>query len=106
MATYTVRFLPSNVTVQADPARYPYGRHAAAGSLLDIALAHGVDVEHACGGAGVCGTCLVHVESGMANLSEPTDEELDTIEKQPANTPASRLACQAVVGGDVTVRLP
>lgn len=105
MANHRVTFLPSNVTVKADPARYPYGRHGAPGSLLDVALAHGVDIEHACGGAGVCGTCTVRVESGMENLSEPAEEELDTIEKQPDNAPNSRLACQAVVKGEVTVRL-
>ncbi|KPK78949.1 MAG: hypothetical protein AMJ81_14235 [Phycisphaerae bacterium SM23_33] len=106
MATYKVTFLPSGVTVAADPARYPYGRHAEPGSLLDIALSHGVEMEHACGGAGVCGTCRVLVESGMQNLSEPTEDELDTIEKQPDNAANSRLACQAVVKGDVTVRIP
>ena len=41
----------------------------------------------------------------MKNLSDPTEDELDTIEQQPGNAPNSRLACQAVVRGDVTVRI-
>jgi 2Fe-2S ferredoxin len=105
MPTHKVTFEPAGVTVQADPARYPYGSHGEPGSVLDIALSHGVEIEHACGGAGVCGTCHVLVVAGMEDLSEPDDDELDTIERQPDNTPDSRLACRAVVRGDVTVRV-
>ncbi len=106
MATHKLTFQPSGVTVEADPAHYPFGRDGEPGSILDIALSHGVDIDHACAGAGVCGTCHVIVVDGMANLSEATDDELDTVEQQAGNTPESRLACQAVVNGDVTVRLP
>jgi len=106
MAKYKVTFLPANVTVEADPGEYPYGGHGQPGSLLDIALGKGVQINFACGGSGVCGTCHVIVEAGAENLSEATDDELDTVELQPGNTTQSRLACQAVVGGDVTVRIP
>ena len=106
MATYKITFQPSGVVADVDPAQYPFGRDGEPGSILDIALAHGVEIEHACGGAGVCGTCHVIVVEGMDRLSEATDDELDTVEQQPGNTPQSRLACQAVVHGDVTVRIP
>jgi len=106
MAVYKVTFLPNNVTVEVDPAEYPFGRHGQPGSVMDVALAHGIDLEGACGGAGVCGNCMVTVEAGMENLSEPADDELDTVECQQGNNPNSRLACQAVVRGDVTIRLP
>jgi 2Fe-2S ferredoxin len=92
--------------VEADPQRYPYGSHGAPGSLLDIALGAGVHIEHACGGVGACGTCHVIVERGAGGLSEPSEQELDLIDVAPGNTPDSRLACMAVVGGDVTVRIP
>ena len=105
MATCRVTFEPAGATVEADDAHYPYGPHGEPGSLLDIALSHGVEIPHACGGSGVCGTCLVTVVAGAENLSAPDDDELDTIERQPDNTPASRLACRAVVRGDVTVRI-
>jgi len=42
----------------------------------------------------------------MNNLSEADEDELDSVEKAPGNTPDSRLACQAVVVGDVTVTIP
>ena len=106
MARYNVTFEPAGVTVQVDPAEYPYGHHGRPGSLLDIALAHGVEIEHTCGGVGACSTCHVIVQSGWENLSEAADEELDRVELAPGNTVRSRLACQAVVGGDVTVRVP
>jgi ferredoxin, 2Fe-2S len=106
MATYTVRFEPAGVAVRVDPAAYPYGHHGLPGSVLDIALAHGVDIEHTCGGVGACSTCHVIVEDGGDNLSQAADEELDRVELAPGNTVRSRLACQAVVRGDVTVRVP
>lgn len=106
MAKHKVTFLPAGVTVEVDPSEFPLGSHGAPGSLLDVALANAVHVEHACGGAGACGTCHVIVQAGAENLSEPTDDELDRVELAPGNTPDSRLACTAVVGGDVTVRIP
>ena len=106
MSTYKVTFLPSGTVVQADPSRYPYGSHGRAGSILDIALANGVDIEHACGGVGVCSTCHVIVKAGMENLSPAEDAELDRVDMAPGCTVNSRLACQAVVRGDVTVQIP
>ncbi len=106
MAKYTVTFNPGGVTIEVDPSLYPYGKHGEAGSLLDVALASGVHIEHACGGVGVCATCHVIVQDGQENLSDPTDDELDCVEKAPENTPASRLACKAIVQGDVTVTIP
>ena len=102
---HKVTFLPDGVTVEVLPEHYPYGRTGVPGSILDIALSHGVHIDNACGGAGVCGTCMVEIVEGMDHLSECTEDELDTIERQPDNTRQSRLACQAVVGGDVAVRV-
>jgi len=106
MPTHKITFLPAGVTVEVDPARSPYGHHGLPGSVMDIALAHGVSIEHACGGVGVCATCHVIVASGMENLSAATDDELDRVDYAPNATPQSRLACLAVVHGDVTVRIP
>lgn len=106
MPTYRVTFEPVGKTVEVNPAEYPYGDHGLAGSLLDIALANDVPIEHACGGVGVCATCHVIVSAGGENLSPPTEEELDHVELAPGYAPESRLACQAVVQGDVTVTIP
>ena len=75
------------MTVEVDPELYPYGKAGRPGSLLDIALTHGVQIEHACGGVGVCATCHVIVAKGEENLSPPTDEELDRADYAPGATP-------------------
>ena len=105
MAKFNVKFEPSGTTVEVDPSLYPYGRHGEPGSLLDIALTHGVAIDHACGGAGVCGTCHVVVIDGAENLSPASDDEMDTVTAQPGSELNSRLACRAVVRGPVTVRI-
>jgi 2Fe-2S ferredoxin len=106
MPTYKVIFEPAGVSVDADPAKYPYGHNGRPGSVLDIALSHGVLIEHTCGGVGACSTCHVIIRKGMENLSPAEDEELDRVDLAPGNTIDSRLACQAVVRGDVTVMVP
>ncbi len=106
MVKYKVTFEPAGVTVEVNPAEYPYGRNGEPGSLLDIALAHGVHIEHACGGLGACGTCHVIATRGADNLSEPTEDELDAIDLCAGNQLNSRLACMAVVRGDLEVTIP
>jgi 2Fe-2S ferredoxin len=106
MARHKVTFQPAGLTVEVDPDSSPHGKHGRPGSLLDIALANGVAVEHACGGVGVCGTCHVGITAGADNLSPPSDDELDILDAVPAHTLHTRLACQAVVTGDVTVTVP
>jgi ferredoxin, 2Fe-2S len=106
MPKYNVIFKSLDKTVSVDPDDYPYGTHGHPGSLLDIALANDILIDCACGGVGVCCTCHVIVEEGMDNLSEAEDEEYDSVDQAPGNTLNSRLACQAVVQGDVTVSIP
>lgn len=106
MAKHKVTFDPAGVTVEVSDELYPYGSHGAAGSLLDIALTHGVQIECACGGQGVCGTCHVVVREGADHLSEAADAELDVLDEVPGSGLNSRLACRAVVRGDVTVIIP
>ncbi|MCE5327968.1 MAG: (2Fe-2S)-binding protein [Planctomycetaceae bacterium] len=104
--THKVTFLPMEATVEVDEVLYPYARTGEPGSLLDIALSHGVGIMHVCGGTGVCGSCRVGVEKGMENLSEPDEAELDQLDAMGDSKPNDRLACKAVVHGDVTVRIP
>lgn len=101
-----VTFLPENVTVDYDPATTPYSEHGLKGSLLDIALNNGLHLEHACGGSCACTTCHIIVRAGQNNLSEMDDDEADRVEMAPGLTLHSRLGCQAVVKGDVTVEIP
>jgi 2Fe-2S ferredoxin len=84
----------------------PYQHHGLPGSLLDVALNVGVSIEHACGGHSACTTCHVIVRAGAANLSELEDAEADRLDAAWEVTPHSRLACQAVVKGDVECEIP
>jgi 2Fe-2S ferredoxin len=92
--------------VEFDPGAMPYSHHGLQGSLLDIALNHGVPLEHACGGSCACTTCHVVIKEGMANLSGMEDDEADRLDTAWDLTPESRLGCQAVVTGDVLAEIP
>jgi len=88
-----------NVTVEIDPEKIPYGHTGLPGSILDIALAHGIDIEHACGGVCACSTCHCIVREGLETISEMTDEEEEELSFAPGLTPSSRLSCQSVPDG-------
>lgn len=78
----------------------------AAGTRLDRAAQQlGADLQSLCGGSGKCGKCRVRVVSGPAGLSSPTDVEKASLSAE-ALAAGWRLACQAHVGGDVTVDIP
>ncbi len=93
-------------TVEYEPDRLPYAHHGVQGSLLDVALNFEIPLEHVCGGNCACTTCHVVVTEGMANLSEMDDDEADRLDTAWDLTPTSRLACQAVVRGDVVCEIP
>ena len=106
MALHRVTFLPLNKTVEVDDSRYPLADHGKPGSLLDIALANGIELEHNCGGSCACTTCHVIVREGTENLSEMAEDEEDRLDMAEGLTIPSRLGCQAVVRGDVVVEIP
>jgi 2Fe-2S ferredoxin len=106
MAIHRVTFLPANKTVEVDDEKYPLADHGKPGSLLDIALAHDVELEHNCGGSCACTTCHVIVREGAKNLSEMEEDEEDRLDMAEGLTIHSRLGCQAVVRGDVVVEIP
>jgi 2Fe-2S ferredoxin len=106
MATHRVTFLPLRKTVEVDDSKYPLADHGKPGSLLDIALANGIELEHNCGGSCACTTCHVIVREGAENLSEMAEDEEDRLDMAEGLTIHSRLGCQAVVRGDVVVEIP
>jgi 2Fe-2S ferredoxin len=106
MAVHKVTFLPKQITVEVDDAKYPLADHGQPGSLLDIALAHDIALEHNCGGSCACTTCHVIVKEGEENLSEMQADEEDRLDMAEGLTIHSRLGCQAVVRGDVVVEIP
>lgn len=76
--------------------------------LLEVAMEHGINIEHACGGVCACSTCHIYVESGESSLSEPTEAEEDRVEEAPGLQRNSRLSCQCIVTGNgpIVVRVP
>lgn len=108
---YSVTFVSpeGRVTkVEVDPAKIPYGQTGLPGSLLDIAMGNGVELEHVCGGVCACSTCHVIVKQGLESCSEGTDDEFDQLDEAPMTTLQSRLGCQCVPNGtaDLVVEIP
>lgn len=76
--------------------------------LLEVAVEHGINIEHACGAVCACSTCHVYIEKGMDDLSEPTEAEEDRVEEAPGLQRNSRLSCQCIIEGPgpIQVRVP
>lgn len=104
--TYKVTFLPLNITVEVDAAKFPLQEDGLPGSILDIALGNNIDLQHNCGGHCACTTCHVIVKEGKENLSPMEPDEEDRLDTAEGLTLHSRLGCQAVVKGDVVVEIP
>jgi 2Fe-2S ferredoxin len=92
-----VRLLPDGVMIVA----------RAGDTLLDALLDHGIALEHECGGNCTCTTCHLHVVSGTENLTPIEEPESYRLQFAEGRTAGSRLACQAIVMGQmVTVMRP
>jgi ferredoxin, 2Fe-2S len=101
-----VTFANLGKTVEFESGKLPYDEHGKPESILDVAINFGIHLEHACGGSCACTTCHVVVQEGDNNLSPAADDELDRLDMAPDLSLHSRLGCQAVVKGDVTVVIP
>ena len=99
-------FLPSNRTIAYENGNLPYQHEGRAGSLLDVALNYGIELRHACGGICACTTCHIIVKEGDRHLSAMEQDEEDRLYRTPGYTLHSRLACRAVVHGDVVICIP
>ncbi len=88
---------PEGAEVEAEPGI----------SILDAALTHGIELEHACEKSCACTTCHVYVREGYDSLEPPNECEDDLLDKAWGLEPDSRLACQAKVDGeDLVVEIP
>jgi 2Fe-2S ferredoxin len=90
-----ITFLPMNQTVEAKEGE----------SILEVAVANDIPLQHACGGFCACTTCHVIVKEGDSNLSEMEEDEEERLDRAAGVTLKSRLGCQAKVNGDVTVEI-
>jgi uncharacterized 2Fe-2S/4Fe-4S cluster protein (DUF4445 family) len=90
MDTHKVVFLPHDLEVTV-----PDGE-----TIIQAAMEAGVHVNASCGGEGVCGKCRVLIEDGSVEggISEKLSQE--DVDK------GFRLACQAVIKGELVVRIP
>lgn len=76
-------------------------------SLIEVALEHGIEIEHACEMACACTTCHVILREGFDSLEESDETEDDLLDKAWGLEPDSRLSCQVVVGEeDMVVEIP
>jgi len=85
-----VHFDPDNVDIVVEQGA----------NLLETAIAAGVHINASCGGAGVCGTCKVKIETGEV---ESTRTEQLSEEEYGRGL---RLACQSRIITDLTVYVP
>jgi ferredoxin, 2Fe-2S len=80
-------------------------------SILEAAMAQGVDLDHACGGVCACSTCHVKIIQGLDCFSEASEDELDQLDEARGVGLDSRLGCQARLqkipaGGVVEIAIP
>jgi ferredoxin, 2Fe-2S len=106
--TFEIEETKETKSIIVDPAAIPYGRTGEPGSIMDLAEAAGIDLEHSCGGVCACATCHVYVTAGQETCPAATENEEDMLDTARAVTPESRLSCQCVPNGtkDVVVVVP
>lgn len=80
-------------------------------SVLEAALAQGVELDHACGGVCACSTCHVKITAGAGCFSEASEDEQDQLDEARDVSLESRLGCQARLqrvpdGGRVEISIP
>ncbi|TFW09688.1 ISC system 2Fe-2S type ferredoxin [Oxalobacteraceae bacterium OM1] len=99
-----------NILVLPHAEYAPDGTSFEAGAgmtICDALLAHGVEIDRACGKVGACTTCHVIVRTGFASLGAVSEAEEDMLDRAWGIEAESRLACQALLGGeDLVIDMP
>jgi uncharacterized 2Fe-2S/4Fe-4S cluster protein (DUF4445 family) len=90
---YEVKFLPEGKRSMVEEGAM----------VMSAAASSGVDLANICSGKGYCGKCVVEVLQG--ELSPPTEQERKRIAADKLSS-GYRMACQARVLGNITVRVP
>ena len=75
-------------------------------TLLRGLLKGGAELAHECDGKLACATCCVVISEGRHALNQPSDDELDMLDRAGVLQDGARLACQAHGAGEVVVRIP
>lgn len=92
MSTYNITFADIGTTLSV-----PRGTR-----IVEVAEKVGARIPFGCK-ENDCGDCIVEVLEGAGNLSIPSALEAELL-KQKSGKPNHRLACQAMVLGDVTIK--
>ncbi len=88
---------PDGAVIEAEPGT----------AIIEVALANGIDLEHACEKSCACTTCHAIIREGFDSLQEASEEEEDMLDKAWGLEPESRLTCQAQVGNeDLVIEIP
>ncbi|MCS5711035.1 ISC system 2Fe-2S type ferredoxin [Candidatus Berkiella aquae] len=88
---------PLGKTIEVEPGQ----------SILEAALAHDIQIDHACEMACACTTCHVIVRKGFNSLEEASEREEDLLDKAWGLESESRLSCQAIVEDkELVVEIP
>ena len=105
---YRITFLPMRKNVEVLFDEISTEGDGLPGSILNIALSAGIEMDHSCGGVCACSTCHIVVRQGLDSCNEATDDEEDMLDLAPGLEPQSRLACQCVPDGsqDIIVEIP
>ena len=90
MSKHTVRFLPHDLAIKVEDGE----------TVIRAALEAGVHINASCGGEGVCGKCRIMVEDGV--VAGGISEQLSEADQEKG----FRLACRALVKGDLVLRIP
>jgi iron-sulfur cluster assembly protein len=75
-------------------------------TLLSELLKGGAELAHECGGKLACATCCVVISEGRDALNQPSDDELDMLDRAGVAETGARLACQVHGAGEVVIRIP
>ncbi len=75
----------------------------AATTILQASLQNGIPHTHVCGGNARCSTCRVLVLSGLEHCCARNEKEQKMADRRNFS-PTVRLACQTIIGGDVSLR--
>ncbi|HRE30863.1 MAG TPA: ISC system 2Fe-2S type ferredoxin [Candidatus Berkiella sp.] len=88
---------PQGKTIDVEPGQ----------SILEVALAHHIQIDHACEMACACTTCHVIVRKGFNSLEEASEREEDLLDKAWGLESESRLSCQAIIEDkELVVEIP
>ena len=90
-----ILFLPSNMSVPADPNK----------TVLEVAMRYKVPLNHSCGGMGICTTCRVFVLEGLEKIGPRTETESERAEERFFSD-NERLSCQITAVPGLVLKIP